>query len=268
MTISVTPPPPLLVEPINGSARPNLSRDDDLIEAVAGVPIADALNTLATTFYLTRVNAVAATMRWRQFTERLLDVVVATLLLLVTLPLLCVITLAVRLTSKGPAIYRQIRVGRYGSLFRCYKLRTMVIDADARLAALLATRPDLREEFAATYKLRHDPRTTRLGRFLRRTSLDELPQLFNVVRGQMSLVGPRPLVPSETSRYGDALGLVLSVRPGLTGVWQVSGRNDVSYSERVAMDAKYALEHRPLDNLMTMARTVKVILRTKENGAY
>ena len=121
---------------------------------------------------MTRVHAVTASTRRRQFAERVLDIVIATLCLVLTLPACALSTLAVRLTSKGPAIYRQVRVGRYGSFFRCYKLRTMVIDVDARLAALLAARPDLREEFAATYKLRHDPRTTRLGRFLRRTSMD------------------------------------------------------------------------------------------------
>jgi lipopolysaccharide/colanic/teichoic acid biosynthesis glycosyltransferase len=266
MTIGLTDTP-LLPDALYGSSQSSLGSSDEVIDDVGGA-IADALNTLATTFYVKRANAATADPRWRHIMERTLDIVVASTLLLLILPFLLVIMLAVRVTSRGPVIYRQVRVGRYGSLFRCYKIRTMVMDADARLAALLAARPDLRAEFSASYKLRQDPRTTRVGRFLRKTSLDELPQLVNVIRGQMSLVGPRPMVPSETSLYGAALSLVLSVRPGLTGVWQVSGRNDVSYSERVAMDSAYALQHRPLDNVLTMARTVKVMLRTKKNGAY
>jgi undecaprenyl-phosphate galactose phosphotransferase len=144
----------------------------------------------------------------------------------------------------------------------------MVMDADERLQALLTTSAEAREEFRATFKLKDDPRVTAIGRFLRRTSLDELPQLVNVLRGQMSLVGPRPVIPEETVRYGPHLPIVLRVRPGLTGVWQVSGRNDIAYDDRVEMDSAYAMHHGVGTNLVVLLKTVPVIVRPKRSGAY
>jgi lipopolysaccharide/colanic/teichoic acid biosynthesis glycosyltransferase len=143
----------------------------------------------------------------------------------------------------------------------------MVDGASLILERLLDERPDLRAEFNATFKLANDPRVTSAGRFLRRTSLDELPQFLNVLRGEMSIVGPRPVVPSETSRYGAALPTVLSIRPGLTGLWQVSGRSDTSYRERIALDVEYARSNRLLGDLRIIFRTVSYMVRVHDNGA-
>ena len=142
----------------------------------------------------------------------------------------------------------------------------MVMDADVRLAELLASDPALAEEFALTFKLKKDPRVTRLGHLLRRTSLDELPQLVNVLRGEMSLVGPRPITEEEMRRYGQYMPIVLSARPGMTGLWQVSGRNDVSYSTRVALDVQYAFGQSLGGDLSILARTVRRVLRPSRGG--
>jgi lipopolysaccharide/colanic/teichoic acid biosynthesis glycosyltransferase len=231
--------------------------------------IADALSTLAATFYPRPALSIATRPHWwRRFVDRTVDIVVATFLLLVSLPVLLVLMLVVRLSSQGSPIYRQVRVGRNGNLFHCFKLRTMLIDAEERLAELLASDRALREEFESTYKLRNDPRITSVGRFMRYTSLDELPQLVNVLRGQMSLVGPRPLVPEETVRYGDAISTVLRVRPGLTGVWQVSGRSNLPYEQRVQIDVDYATDHGVFANIWVMAKTVKVIVRPHSGGGF
>jgi exopolysaccharide production protein ExoY len=212
------------------------------------------------------VNVVPRVARNRA--KRVFDVSVVS----VTAPLwgTAVLVLAglVRATSRGPAFYRHERVGRSGRPINCLKLRTMVIDADSRLAELLASDPALAEEFALTFKLKKDPRVTRLGHLLRRTSLDELPQLVNVLRGEMSLVGPRPITEEEMRRYGQYMPIVLSARPGMTGLWQVSGRNDVSYSTRVALDVQYAFGQSLGGDLSILARTVRRVLRPSRGGAY
>lgn len=174
----------------------------------------------------------------------------------------------VRLTSRGTAFYRHERVGRHGDAIQCWKLRTMVRDADARLAELLASDPDLAREFAENFKLKNDPRVTRVGKFLRRTSLDELPQLLNVFRGEMSLVGPRPITEAEMRRYGRYMPIVLSARPGMTGLWQVSGRSDVSYATRVALDVQYAFGQSFGRDLSILARTAARLVRPSQGGAY
>ena len=152
------------------------------------------------------------------------------LLLLFLAPLLALVALRIRLADGGGVIFAHTRVGRHGRLFPCYKFRTMVANSAEVLAELLARDPAARAEWARDRKLRRDPRITPIGRFLRKTSLDELPQLFNVVRGEMSLVGPRPVVPDELELYGEARIYYLQVRPGLTGLWQISGRNDSTTS--------------------------------------
>ena len=144
----------------------------------------------------------------------------------------------------------------------------MVADAESRLAQLLASDPALAEEFARTFKLRDDPRVTRIGRFLRKTSLDELPQLINVLKGEMSIVGPRPITEGEVRRYGQYMPIVLSARPGITGLWQVSGRNDVSYSTRVALDVQYAFGQSFTGDLSIIARTFVRVFQTSRGGAY
>ena len=170
---------------------------------------------------------------------RIADVVLAAIALaLLALPM-GLIALSVYLVSPGPVIFTHRRIGRNGESFLCLKFRTMEIDADKRLHDLLERDPAAREEWERDHKLRNDPRITGIGRFLRKSSLDELPQFWNVLRGDMSLVGPRPIVQAEVRRYGKRFGAYCSVRPGITGLWQISGRNDVSYQRRVAADVAY-----------------------------
>jgi lipopolysaccharide/colanic/teichoic acid biosynthesis glycosyltransferase len=171
---------------------------------------------------------------------RLLDITIALAVILFALPLLVAIALSVWAGDGGKAVFAHERIGRNGKTFKCLKFRSMVLDADVRLARLLETDPIAQAEWARDHKLRKDPRITRVGDFLRRSSLDELPQLFNVLRGEMSIVGPRPIVSAEIPRYGRRFVQYCAVRPGITGLWQVSGRNDVSYRRRVAMDTVYA----------------------------
>jgi lipopolysaccharide/colanic/teichoic acid biosynthesis glycosyltransferase len=201
------------------------------------------------------------------FGRRVFDIGFAAMALAITLPLALAIMMAIRLTSPGPATYKHRRVGRNGTGFDCLKFRTMVPNAEAVLEELLAECEDSRVEFEATYKLKDDPRVTRMGRFLRKTSLDELPQFWNVIRGDMSVVGPRPIVDDEKELYGPALDVVLSVRPGLTGLWQVSGRNDLDYESRVALDKEYVETRNWWTDLGIIARTLGVMLKS-DNGAY
>lgn len=190
--------------------------------------------------------------------KRILDIAGALLLLAVFLPLIIVITLT-QLIGGGPVFFGHARVGQYGRSFHCLKFRTMVPDAQERLAALLAADPEARRQWEAEHKLDPDPRITWLGNFLRRSSLDELPQLLNVLRGEMSLVGPRPVTLEELPRYGDAAMHYLLLRPGLTGPWQVGGRNDTSYEARVAMDTAYADRISLLGDIAILLRTVRAV---------
>lgn len=192
--------------------------------------------------------------------KRVVELVLAVAALVVLAPLLVVIALAVMVTTRTSPIYVQERIGRDGSTFRCLKFRTMVASANDRLAEMLATDDELRAEWESEHKLRHDPRITPLGQVLRRTNLDELPQLVNIAAGQMSMVGPRPIVFAEVPKYGAALGSVLTVRPGLTGLWQVSGRNDLPYPERVALDRRYVAERSARGDLSICLRTVTQML--------
>lgn len=186
-------------------------------------------------------------------TKRVLDVLVAVTVLLVLLPVFAAIGLGVKITSPGPVMFGHVRCGQNGRPFTCWKVRTMYHwpAADA-----LAKYPQLTEEFGREFKLRDDPRVTRVGRFLRRSSLDEVPQLWNVIRGEMSIVGPRPVLEREISEmYGPVGPIILSVRPGLTGLWQVSGRSALSYPERVALDLEYVRRQSTLLDLSLMSRT-------------
>lgn len=170
--------------------------------------------------------------------KRAFDIALCLFLIPAVLPVVLVLALIVR-RDGGPAFFAQERIGRGGRPFRCRKLRSMVVDAEDRLAAHLANTPGAAAEWARDRKLAHDPRITRTGAFLRRASLDELPQLWNVLRGDMSLVGPRPVVRAELEKYGPFRQAYLDLRPGLTGPWQVSGRNALSYGARVRLDAGY-----------------------------
>ncbi len=181
-------------------------------------------------------------------------------------PVLVLIALAIKLESRGPVFFRQNRIGRGGQTLHILKFRTMVRNAEEVLQTYLQENPDLREEWEADQKLRNDPRITKVGAWLRKTSLDELPQLWNVVWGEMSLVGPRPIVDDEIVKYGSAFASYTRVRPGMTGLWQVSGRNDLSYKQRVHLDRFYICNWSTWLDILILAKTFPVVLGRK--GAY
>jgi len=195
--------------------------------------------------------------------SRLIDIAVAATAILIVLPVIVLICLAIALQDGGSPIFVHRRIGRGGRVFPCLKLRTMVQDSEDRLRRHLESDPAARAEWALDQKLRRDPRVTPLGLFLRKSSLDELPQLFNVVCGHMSLVGPRPIVPAEVERYGRYMQFYCNVRPGITGLWQVSGRNDVSYRRRVAMDTIYSRTRWVGGDIWIMVRTVPAVFASK-----
>jgi Undecaprenyl-phosphate galactose phosphotransferase WbaP len=201
-----------------------------------------------------------------QTVKRLMDLILATFLIVTLAPLLFIIAVLIKLDSAGPAVYSQWRIGRGGRPFRMRKFRTMVRDADAVLGEYLDEHPLEAAEWESNQKLKNDPRVSRVGALLRKTSFDELPQLWNVIVGQMSLVGPRPIVDAEVPKYRDSFGLYTRVVPGLTGIWQVSGRSNTTYEERVALDAYYVRNWSPWLDIYLIARTVAVIL--KHEGAY
>lgn len=202
----------------------------------------------------------------RQRLKRVLDILICAAAMPVALPLSALLAILIRLGSDGNVIYRQERIGRNGKPFLLYKFRTMTADADVRLERYLAANPELAAEWAASQKLKNDPRLTRIGFFLRKYSLDELPQILNILRGDMTLVGPRPIVANETVKYGRYFEEYCEVRPGLTGLWQTSGRNDTTYSQRVAYD-HYYITHWSLGlDLWIMAKTIPVALGGR--GAY
>jgi exopolysaccharide production protein ExoY len=188
------------------------------------------------------------------------DFVGAAFALMMLWPLLLGIALAIRLSDGGPALFAQTRIGKNGRPFRCLKFRSMVLNAQEALRHHLENSPQARAEWAEHQKLTCDPRITRLGAFLRKTSLDELPQLLNILVGQMSLVGPRPIVPDEIPRYGEQFAHCFSVPPGLTGLWQVSGRSDISYQGRVALDSRYASEWNLWLDAEIIIKTIPAVL--------
>jgi len=197
---------------------------------------------------------------------RTLDIVLALLALVFVLPLMGLVALAVFAQDGGPILFFHRRIGRNGKPFYCWKFRSMATDAEARLAELLASDAQAQREWAQDHKLRNDPRVTRIGAFLRRSSLDELPQLFNVLHGTMSLVGPRPIVDAEIPRYGKRFRHYCSVKPGITGLWQISGRNDVEYRTRVALDCLYARSQSPALYVWIVVLTIPAVLTRK--GSY
>jgi lipopolysaccharide/colanic/teichoic acid biosynthesis glycosyltransferase len=199
--------------------------------------------------------------------KRLLDLLIAFPVLVFVSPLMLGLAIAIRLQDGGPAFYKQLRLGYGGRPFTCLKFRTMVQGADDLLPSLLARDPRAAEEWRRSQKLKDDPRILgAVGRFLRVTSLDELPQLFNIVRGEMSVVGPRPIVASEVPKYDSYFRYYKSVRPGVTGLWQISGRSNVSYAKRVRLDAAYARKWCLALDLWILWRTVPAVLFRR--GAY
>ncbi|MET0986212.1 MAG: sugar transferase [Steroidobacteraceae bacterium] len=184
----------------------------------------------------------------------------AMLLLILLSPLMAILAFLIWRRDGAPVLYAHYRVGYEGKLFRCMKFRTMLRNSEHVLADLLRNDPQARAEWARDQKLANDPRTTRVGRFLRRSSLDELPQLLNVLRGEMNLVGPRPITVAELTRYGGLRWHYLSVRPGITGLWQVSGRNNTTYDERVALDRRYVEQRSWWFDLGILLKTVRVVV--------
>lgn len=197
---------------------------------------------------------------------RVYNAVLAAFLLVLFAPVFALLAILVRSHDGGPAIFRQARIGKDGRIFKCLKFRSMAVDADVRLQRLLETDPAARAEWAVNHKLKADPRITKLGDFLRKSSLDELPQLYNVLVGDMDLVGPRPVVQAEAVRYGRHFRDYCAVRPGITGLWQVSGRSNTSYRRRVAMDVVYSRSKSPLLDLRIVMATVPAVLFRK--GSY
>lgn len=198
--------------------------------------------------------------------KRIADIVLVLPIIPLALPLLGIVLLLVIMDSPGESIFHQERVGRGGKIYKVWKVRTMVEDADQVLDEYLTGHPELRPEWERTRKFKHDPRVTRVGRILRRTSVDELPQLWNVLKGEMSLVGPRPILPEEIEEYGNSYNLYILVLPGLTGLWQVQGRNDLEFQQRVRLDEEYILNWSILMDISILIQTVKVVMTGY--GAY
>ena len=211
-------------------------------------------------------NAAPKQSRYLLF-KRGFDIIFSLFGLAALSPLFLIVAILVKLTSNGKVIYGQERIGRRGVLFTCYKFRTMRRDAESHLKHLFENYPEALEEWTKTRKLKNDPRITPLGKYLRRSSLDELPQLWNVLKGDLSLVGPRPVVKSELETYYKAKSeKILSIRPGITGLWQISGRNNLKYEERVRLDEAYIDGRSFLLDLQILFKTLPAVFNG--DGAY
>jgi len=198
--------------------------------------------------------------------KRAVDIVMATTALVLLSPLMLIVALIVKLSDRGPVFYSHTRIGYGGAAFGCLKFRTMKTDAAAQLAELLRADPSARAEWETTRKLKNDPRITAVGDILRKSSIDELPQLINILRGEMSVVGPRPVTAEELARYGEHVTSYMAARPGLTGQWQTSGRNDVSYEYRVALDVQYIRDWSLTRDFIIIAKTVPALF--SQRGCY
>jgi lipopolysaccharide/colanic/teichoic acid biosynthesis glycosyltransferase len=209
-----------------------------------------------------------ARSRSRDNAKRAFDIVFSLSVLIVCAPIYLALAIAIACTSSGSIFYIQERVGKNHKRFGCIKFRTMVPNADRLLDEMIAQSEDLRQEFSENFKLKEDPRITKIGKFLRITNLDEFPQFINVLKGEMSVVGPRPLVPEEIERYGLAIDRVLTIRPGVTGLWQVSGRNDIPYAQRIRIDVNYVKRRNFWLDLRIVIKTIHLTVMPKNNGAY
>jgi exopolysaccharide production protein ExoY len=214
----------------------------------------------------TSSTTIPSSKMWDERLMRVTDIGIALAALIFLGPLMLIVAALVYITNPGPVVFAHSRLGRHGQQFRCLKFRSMAVDAEARLSDLLKNDPNARLEWDRDHKLKNDPRITPIGNFLRKSSLDELPQLFNVLIGEMSLVGPRPIVIGEVARYGRYFQEYCSVRPGITGLWQISGRNDVTYRRRVAMDVTYARSQSYGLNMRILFGTIPSVLLAR--GSY
>ena len=206
------------------------------------------------------------TFKTNLFFKRLLDIFIILFFSPVILPVFIILMILTKITSRGPIFYGHKRVGKNGKEFRCWKFRSMCIDADKKLEEILANNPQMREEWEKERKFQNDPRVTKFGKFLRKTSLDELPQLINILIGQMSFVGPRPVTEPELTNYGEFKDYVLSVVPGLSGMWQTSGRSDTEYEERISLDLYYIQNWSIWLDIWILIKTIYVVV--KGRGAY
>ena len=204
---------------------------------------------------------MASGMVWRAF-----DIVTASAILVVTLPFLIILAAVLYVSDPGPLFFVHRRIGHRGSFFGCMKFRTMRVDGDAMLQAHLASSPAALREWVETQKLKDDPRVSKLGVLVRKLSLDEFPQLINVLRGEMSIVGPRPIVEAEVERYGRFFEYYTHVKPGLTGLWQISGRSDTSYRQRVQLDVEYVMRKSLVLDIWLLIKTIPAVLLAK--GSY
>ena len=209
-----------------------------------------------------------STFKLYKFIKIIFDLLFSLLFLIAFSPLFLIICLLIKLSSRGPIFFLQKRIGRNNIPFKCIKFRTMYPEAKDILENLLLNDSDFKKEFEATHKIKNDPRITAIGKLLRKTSLDELPQFINVLRGEMSIIGPRPIVKDEKKKYGKNLKKILLIKPGITGLWQVSGRNNLTYKRRVSLDLNYVENYNLLMDLRILLRTFGVILFPLDRGAY
>ena len=200
--------------------------------------------------------------------KRFLDIVFSFLLIIFLIPLFLIIGVIIKINSKGPVLYTQKRIGQNNITFSCYKFRTMHPEANYLLKEILIKNPNFKNEFEETRKIINDPRITKIGKFLRFSSLDELPQIVNVLRGDMSFIGPRPIVKSEIKKYGNDFKKVFSIKPGISGLWQVSGRNKLSYNKRVQLDIFYSENISFRLDIKIFIKTILVILFPYGKGAF
>ena len=200
--------------------------------------------------------------------KKLFDFLFSLLILIAFIPLFIIIALLIKLSSRGPIFFSQERIGKNNIPFKCIKFRTMHPEAKDILQNLLKKDYKIKREFEETHKIKNDPRITTIGKLLRKTSLDELPQFINVLRNEMSIVGPRPIVKAEKKKYGKNFRKVLTIKPGITGLWQVSGRNNLTYKKRVNLDLNYVKNYNLLMDIRILIRTFGVILFPLDRGAY
>ena len=200
--------------------------------------------------------------------KAIFDLFFSLIILIAGFPIFMIIALLIKLSSRGPIFFLQERIGKNKKSFNCIKFRTMHPEAEDILENIMTTNEELRKEFEETHKLKNDPRITNIGKFLRKTSLDEIPQFLNVIKMEMSIIGPRPIVKNEIQKYGESYNKVISLKPGITGLWQVSGRNNLSYKRRVTLDCLYVDNMSPLIDLRIIIRTFGVIFFPNDRGAY